>query len=421
MIERYPKLLVVVPESIGGNSASSFTLTNLLAGWPKERVSIITYKIPAGGFDQVHSHWLVRFPLLVGDPQKQNTRMARSSVDSIHGCRKKIQFLLNNRYLKNLTVNLLDLLPIPRLSSSFVRWLEQEYKPDLIYSWLGGVQSTRLVKQLSLRLQTSVVPHFMDDWLFLAQSAPVLKRVRSMIIKREFLTMLPVISRGIGISPDMAKVYQKRLGIPMDYVANGVEGTLLAKLRSRSYKPRSKVLNLCIIGRLDYGRDEVLEEVLKNLSHHGLSSCVRIHVYSNSDLTRIDRYDNVYSHRPPQDSTLLELKKTIDCMLYVDSFSLEQISYFRYSFSAKIPLYLAMGVPILTVGPQEVYSVKYLDSCEVGPTIPSIDQTGRAVRGLLDATQQQLEGWGNRATDIANRHHTIETQRARFRSILGVR
>jgi hypothetical protein len=91
---------------------------------------------------------------------------------------------------------------------------------------------------------------------------------------------------------------------------------------------------------------------------------------------------------------LNEVIREADVLVHVESFDRNSIESTRLSVSTKIPEYLAMGRPVLAVGPPDVASMEFLR--DAACCVTSIGSIDAAVQGLLsDETQREM--WAAKA------------------------
>lgn len=90
--------------------------------------------------------------------------------------------------------------------------------------------------------------------------------------------------------------------------------------------------------------------------------------------------------------------------MHVESFDEEEIEYFKFSMSTKIPEYLSVGRPIFCYGPDEIATVAYLAEKKVGiVATKSHDIKPALYKLVLDRTlRAEL---GSQAAKIAQEEH----------------
>ena len=402
-------------------SSSSITLKNLFSGWPPDKISLVFVNESKPDYSVCDTYWQAAFPMRGGILKKVSLdenilkQKPRLSVKS---------FIPKN--IKNYLFPLFDMLPVPSISEEFKVWLLDIYKPDIIYTWLGSLQTIELVTQINAICNAPVIPHFMDDWMTVSISPSIIRKLRTILINRRMRKLLPLCSGGVGISPVMANIYHNNYGLPMTHASNGLPLELLDRLLVNAGEVReaSNDFVFSIFGRLDYGRRKLLHNVILacNASHVG-NRVVVFRLYgaasetSDFQSTVMVKVELLPS---PLDDDLLDLQKNTDCLLYLDSFDTNYCSYFKYSFSGKIPLYLGLGKPILTIGSPDIYSVIYLKSCHVGPVArnDSIEEFARCINEVLHLNSKALRQLGLISSHLAIERHTSAVQKSRLWSML---
>jgi hypothetical protein len=285
----------------------------------------------------------------------------------------------------------------------------------------------KLVDHVCKAQNIGLVPHFMDDWLTSVisnRSAIGIGRIGS---RKNMTKVLRHCHEGIGISEAMAAEYATTCKIPMCSIANGVEDDLMEDLRltSGDVDHATSSFRLSLLGRLDYSRSEIvvrLVDALEQLDVPGRRVSLSIYTDSKIPSGLLGRRKiTVNRAKPPTDAELGSLQGSTDCLVYVDGFGSAEESYFRLSVSAKIPLYLALGRPILTIGPSTVNSIAYLRSCGVGPvvTADSVDALEKAAKHMFSLQVSDRLRMGERAMEIAQNKHGAQSQRTRLRDVLS--
>lgn len=422
MQNEYPKVVVIVPESFGGDSSSSHTLGNLFLGWPPEKLVVLAPKIHLSDQGRSRAYWQVRFPaaspLLSRVPLLSN---CDSRCFTKPGWKQRIP-----RAIKNFAFPILDLTPLPPLPDDFLRFLAEEFQPELIYSWLGSLQALRLTLLVSEASKALVIPHFMDDWLTVPQGRHPVNLLRQPRLRAAMERLLPRCVSGIAISEPLALKYEKEFSLNMTSVSNGVSPELIKKFEARRIIERSDrhVKRVLLLGRLDFGREKLIIDFIRYLQRLPTPvEPVEFLIATRAQKVMRLQSDNGVSISilgAMDDEALVSIACEVDILIYLDSFEEQAIEYFRHSFSGKIPLYLALGRPILIVGPADMFSVAYLKDLDVGIHVasPSPEAIFYGMQVILKSTVAEVEGMSSRARSVALKRHSVVIQRERLIEVL---
>jgi Glycosyltransferase Family 4 len=144
----------------------------------------------------------------------------------------------------------------------------------------------------------------------------------------------------------------------------GAAGTVLYPIRSESITPRRAAdslelkhppfLTLGYAGSLSYGYGEQISILARLLS----KARAKLHIYSRD--TAPEKLDGVeYMGRDTPEHTWEKLKRDCDATLLVYSWSNDWRQLSETHFPSKLPEYLALGMPLLIVGPAYAAGVRW--------------------------------------------------------------
>ena len=108
-----------------------------------------------------------------------------------------------------------------------------------------------------------------------------------------------------------------------------------------------------------------------------------------------------------------------DVLVHAEAFDAKSAHATRLSVSTKIPEYLASGVPVLAVGPEQAASIRYIRDARAGAVVTR--RNAGAMSGtlsLLMADEELRKGCAQRALALARTCHEAAANRERFRLIL---
>ena len=385
---------------LGDQSATGHTLKNLFEYCPN--VELLQYCLDySADFHNTNNETIYlssRRSLLYTGLKKlyrhrigqQNTGSA--SVSAVHGGKKNI--------VAELGKAILDILP-KRVSMRSQRKLDN-FQPSVIYTLAENISTLKTVHRLSKRYNIPVVVHVMDDvestqYNSLAVLTPFRKRYLSMLNKVYRQTVW-----NLAIGPKMAQEYEKRHEIKFSYAMNCVDKLSVVPF------PNHDRQRLVFSGGLHGGRAESLYEIGRVIqTDEVLSEKVRLCIYTSKDNmaaygAKISSVAEVMDY-VPSDQIFENLGKA-DILVHVVSFDKEEIAYFRYSMSTKIPEYLSVGRPIFCYGSDEIATVAYLAEKKVGVVATNLHDINSTLRKLLlDRTLR--EELGNRAAQIAQEEY----------------
>jgi glycosyltransferase involved in cell wall biosynthesis len=277
-----------------------------------------------------------------------------------------------------------------------------------------------MVRNISNRRKIPTVVHIMDDWISCKHSGDWAVAPSRRALVRSFEREIACATNCIAISAKMAAEYAARYGRPFEVIANAID------LRNfppalRAYSPRR--LRLGHVGRISAGRLQALKNVataLGRLEQRGWAVGLELVGVTREELP-VDLQNSSLVHCCPSDSDeeIKALGQRVDALLQAESFDPQENAWFRHSLSAKLPLYLALGRPILAYGPRDLGSIAYVETAGCGVVVDSL-----AVERLVDLCEQfagdsiRMERMGKRSREVAEEYHDRTRVCAMFRDLI---
>jgi hypothetical protein len=310
------------------------------------------------------------------------------------------------------------------VSADLDGWIKA-FRPDLIYSTLEHPHVISLVKDISRKYGVSVVPHFMDDWIAgnLPHSDGVLDHYVWRRAKRQAFGLMRTARARLAIGEQMAVEYKRRYGYEFYPFMNCVD--LDARpVVERELEVRS-VFRFGCVGALHSTRPISLRQVanaLMDASKEGIVA--EIVIYQNPSGKGVP--DDLLSgslvrlSSSEEDALLGTAAADLDAFLHLDTFDPDHVPYFRYSLSAKIPWYLASGIPVFAYGPRDIASIRYLEEqcCALIVDHQSSEILGQEMRRFITDKDLRTQ-LGERARSVAVMYHDAHIVRERFRRVLA--
>ncbi|MFI1196763.1 glycosyltransferase [Micromonospora sp. NPDC020750] len=426
--EEHPRVLVVGAAVFGRASGTGITLSNLFAGWPRQRLAQL-YAEDREPDTDVCQRFLRLDPRSAPVEYHLFRWRARTTRGTSAGARNGSAVVgagvepgpLRARMRAELRA-FVDLSPL-RVPAGTRRWL-REQRPQVVYAMLGSIRQMRLAVLAARECGAPLVPHFMDDWpttLYTDRQTFGVARHALLAGVREVVRHS---SYGLGISEPMAREYQRRYGLPFAAFGNCVDPADFAD-RPDPARPAGAVLDLVYVGGLHLDRWRSLRrvgEALGRLAADGLRARLTVHAPPPD----LDRYGErlglpgVRLGRSLASDEVAAVLRRADVLVHVESFAEEHRHYTRYSLSTKIPQYLAAGRPVLGFGPAELASMAHLDAAGAGAVV-GVDDPDRLARELarLCADPALRERLGRQGLDFAVRHHRADQVAARFAETLA--
>jgi len=162
----------------------------------------------------------------------------------------------------------------------------------------------------------------------------------------------------------MALVFEKKHNKPFSYAMNCIDSLHFVPINV------NERLRLLFSGGLHGGRADSLELMGQMIKEDKiLNRLVSLVVYtSKGNMLKYSYLESagieMKEYVPVE--KMFENLSSADVLVHVESFDKNEIDFFRYSMSTKVPEYLSVGRPILCFGPMDICTVSYLAERGVG-------------------------------------------------------
>lgn len=222
------------------------------------------------------------------------------------------------------------------------------------------------------------ITHLMDDWP---------KRLKTQGVEtydyfdREVRKIINLADVNLSICDEMSAEYEKRYGIEFKAIANGAN---LSKFPAKQWKNRPKIdknnpITIRYMGGL--AEDMCLKSVqsfAKIISNVSLKYPVRFEIYTmdwyfNEAKSSMGVLDGVEVYKLVDKDKYPDLLSSSDMLLAAYNFDEITLSYLGFSFANKLPEILAVGVPVIAIGPKEIPTISYFSKLDFVNTISNSD------------------------------------------------
>jgi len=429
----YPRVLLVNVQPISRRYATGITMGNLFRGWPLDRIAQI-YCDDSEPDETVCPHsWRLEVedapmprwlrPRVASQKGTHSVAPRGATASGTQGPQTEMSFRGRvGRAAKTAFLRYATYAPYsipPEIRSGVAG-----FRPDIIYSSLEDRRITGVALDFARRLSLPLVPHFMDDWMTKAASprSGCLENWARRDFERKALRVLHDAPVRLVIGGSMADAYERRYGYQFLPFMNCVDLDERPVVRSRENSGRA--FRFGFAGALHHGRADTLTDIIdaiESLSAEGVEAEVVIYQH---------RADEALPHtilRAPlvrladaREEALLETADCeIDAFLHVDTFEEPARKYLQYSMSAKLPWYLAAGVPIFAYGAPELGTMRYFCEQRCAAVVDQRDQEllrSRLRSFVNDSTVRRT--LGAKARLVAQKHFDARVQRDAFRRVL---
>ena len=328
-------------------------------------------------------------------------------------------------------------LPAPRMGSGVRSLLSQagylrlsptllaairDFKPDVLYGWIGDPLWGRTLTWLAAELRVPYVVHFMDNHIGLALPADWTGRVSARLFRRQIDRAVAGAASVLAISDAMAEAYGERWRRPV-CAFHGVMRT--EGWPAPGARPSRAVCELAFTGSIEQGQVQGLLDVARAVEQLcATGPAVRLVLYTteyyrNRVEPHFAKFPNVAMRSHPASDALRAALVESEALILAYGFDQTTIDYYRYSFPTKIVPYMLSGTPVLAYGPQAIAPMAYASSGGWAKVVMenSVDALAAALRDLLRDPAERLR-LGTLAHAAARREHDQAVVAVRFADAL---
>jgi hypothetical protein len=303
------------------------------------------------------------------------------------------------------------------LSEPLCEWID-DFRPDIIFSFLDSGVILRTVAGVAGRWKLNVVPYFTDDWISTSYREYVVGSMLRRNMEQNLHKCLAVSPISMTPNSAMSREYQHRYGGRFE-VMHYAE-----VVRPYSAPVSRPVVRFVFTGTLVPNRWSGLKKIgqaLDLLAGDGLQGELLVYTpYGEADgipKQDLPRSITLAGTAAPQD--VAGIQAGADVLVHAESFDPTPRAYTRLSLSTKLSQYFMAGRAVLAVGPAEGASIQYISESGAGVTVTedTLDAVKSALRPLLSD-----ESWrcalGKKAHLTAIDRHDESHQRERFKNLL---
>jgi len=414
------KTILVNADSINVNNATGITLRSILSGFHANRFieiywtekEFVADKYTLASF-RLKYRILSLGQLLNGiRKSKVNLEIKKSTlgIDSRNGYIAKI---------RQLFITVLDESKL-HISKKIKKQLDV-FNPEVVYTLGGSYNALKLSYKISKKYNIPIVIHHMDNWLHCIQwednilLKPYLRRLRKITYKCYERTNL-----GLTISDKMAKDFTIEIGKQHYSIMNPVKNRQMCTKKELDMKE----VIIIYAGGLHLNRFKQLIELAREMENYNQSYNYKykLLVYtSNSDKGLYEKlfikFDCVTFMEQVKHEHIFDVYNEADALLHVESETIQNIDYIKYSVSTKISEYLSSGKPLIYYGPSNIYLFELLSDNKIAIIIDKNKPIMKQIERIANA--ELMSDLTDRAYSFYLSHFTIDNARSTFEEVIN--
>jgi len=422
----FPRVLFVTTFAFNTMNGGGVTFSNLFRGWPKDRLATV-HNDPLPTSDDVCNLYfrlgpdeLRRWGPLewLAPSHRAGGTGAAASDAAAPVSRSMLQRIRAQVFGSGVPET-------ARLSPALEQFIAA-FRPELIYTTLGGQGMVDLVEAIRARFPLPVVVHLMDDWRDTIYGDGWLSGWQRDRLNRKITKLMRVASARMGICTEMTERLARDFGLPFSAFQNCVDAARLSAFARGDLTPGAQPRMVYAGSLLPFAQAEAVVEAataVAALARQGVD--IRFDIFAPPGavapyrdrlalgpavrvLPLFERWEDYYRNIVDADILLLPV-----------NFDATTLRFIRYSMPTKIPEYLMSGTPVLVYGPEGVAQVDYARREGWGHVVSQqgVASLAAGIRELLtdEALRKRVT---TRGRALAMERHEATKVRAEFQDTL---
>lgn len=407
MEKYFPKILILL-EPFNNITGMGITLTNLFKNWPKENIAIAANNLDIKLCREIRA---CKYYLPLSEAPINHQKNIKNNPLT-----KVIKKTLKYLYQK-IGINDFRVIHI----SKELKDLILKFQPDIIFTALGSIDRMNFINEvLNFYDKARLATYIVDDWPHTRQNGRWFPSYWKRKYQRDFKRILDKSDYLFSICPAMSENYLKLYNKIFYPFHNPVDFQLWsnAKFKRRYNKDIFSVVYVGKINQDTHKNILALAKTVHELNNIGYN--IKFDVYSPSKNTiKYERFNGFEIFTAVSNDRIPNLLKSYDLLFLTLGFSKYSRAYTKLSMPTKLTEYLASGVPIFILAPDEIALTQYVKESNSGFICTSSSLQALREQLITIISKKELrERYAKKALEEA-RKHDISTVRKRFEEILS--
>jgi hypothetical protein len=388
-------ILVLTNCSWDDTNSVGNTLSNWFFGWENARFSTMYSREEMPNNNCCDSYFRVSPTNIIKNlltPKKIGIQFGKKQIYAVSKSQKESELINSTRgkRIRNVFIFLSELLYSSKIwMNKKLKQFIQTQNPDLCFAFaISDPFRFFLCKYVKENLSIPLVLLIADDVY------GVYTRDRGVVSRRNkkrFEVMIKMADKVYGASEMMCEKYSRLFDIEVKPL---YKGCVLSTPKTFNNTP----IRLAYAGNLFYGRSQTLGAIAKELDHINKKNkqiTAQLEIYTGTPITEefasmlnVEGSSKIMGQKPYTE--IVEILKTADIVLHVESFDKEQIEVVKYSFSTKIIDCLQSGSVLMVVGPKGIASVEYPRTIPGAIVIDDVSDLQVVLSSVLSSPEQLI-------------------------------
>ena len=418
----YPKVLIL-GQPFNRNTGGGITLSNLFAGWPKDKLAVACSGYLLGHntdtricetyyqLGHEEDKWVFPLNLVKRKYPSGLVTFENKVAQNVVTKKSKLRVSVIRKYLDPFLeyTTLSNIVSRSSISPGFRRWLDT-YQPEILYIQTSSLDGIQFCNAVSDYLQIPMVFHMMDDWPTLISTRGLFKKYWTRKMDKAFRSLLDRASLLLSISDYMSEAYQQRYGKKFIPFHNPTDISFWQSHQKNDWtlKPAPRIL---YAGRTSLGIDSSLMTIARAVErvNEALGTQLGLSIQTGKKPGWIDRFDCV-EHKPfvPYEE-LPRVFAAADFLLLPYDFSAKSVKFIKYSMPTKASEFMVSGTPILVFAPADTAIVKYAEAFEWAKIVTEnrVEELAEALKDLM-LRPDERKALAGKATALALERHDAQ-------------
>ncbi len=428
MNNKYPKVLII-GQGFNKKFGGGITLSNLFKDWPKDKIASLVLEEYYDLKNEICDNILVldfwKYPINKYKKPLEiinnETFINNISNPKISNSKNKTKIILSKIKRKLPQSGLLPYFCKSKLSKKEIYWIK-EFEPDIIYTQLGSINVSKIVKQVNKEFAKPIVIHIMDDWPKKIYTYGVFSFFNRIRINKIFPQLVNKASLLIGISDLMCEEYKKRYNSDFITFHNpiDIENWLNYQKNDLSIK---NIFNIYYLGRVGLSNENSILDTIKTVINIKIKSIeVFFHIYTfdsnNKDINSF-KNNNINIYPSISNKEVPKLLYNADLLILPLDFDKISVDFAKFSMPTKASEYMISGVPILLYAPDGHAVIEDAKKSKWAYIVDerNLDKLKEGIIELIE-NQKLREKIAKQAIKIAKEKYDSKIVREKFREEL---